>query len=570
MQSARELALQHSPQLTSQLARLEEGHEHSWHILQQAGARHEPLVLNWRTSPACCVIDLKRTLQQGLVHGGLGWGLSVSELVMKCGHLSRPGLIIGHAAQPLLGLSFPNLKRLELHGCHFTSPDLLRATGKSSVESLLQRLTHISLLHCSCSSEEVTEQLSQALGQLPGLCSVHVTSTGISSGVLQACGSRITTLTYQHTGPRHMSDDWDQLAAGISCTPNLLSLTLSTDKGAHAASSAQLQQLAQACPQLQTLSLPCSTINQAGLDVLLAMQQLQQVELGAIKPLQASRAHAPCRWQRLVVREPVYAPCITLLPLAAIPSISLPGLALADLHAIEADPSSWLFRLSSGGVGSLSSAEALREAVHCLLAHPGLRPTQPGQLHVHSAACSSQRASPFKLPLSGVGPLLAEMRPLMVRLGTQRLVLDGLVLAGDEVAALGCADARLSHLDVRECAILPDFWEKLLTAMPHVARVHVAKRARGDHMARLQHLCVTATRSVTLVFGPRALSAEEAAQLGAACGPSIHREQVVVMTEEPLVVPAGRQGLGAASHPGCTHAVAQVHTAIHVRPAAVA
>jgi hypothetical protein len=135
----------------------------------------------------------------------------------QCGHATSR-LILGPAAQPLLGLSFPNLRKLELHGCHLASAELLQSGG-----SLLQHLAHISLVNCSCSSDAVTQQLSRVLGQLPSLHSMHLTSRGISPSVLQHCGSCLTSLSFKHTGPNHMSVDWELFSAAISCTPNLTS-----------------------------------------------------------------------------------------------------------------------------------------------------------------------------------------------------------------------------------------------------------------------------------------------------------------------------------------------------------
>ncbi|KAJ9532463.1 hypothetical protein QJQ45_010514 [Haematococcus lacustris] len=222
-----------------------------------------------------------------------------------------------------------------------------------------------------------------------------------------------------------------------------------------------LAELLQALPHLHTLQLPGATVlDQQELDTLLAATQITSLQLRGVTGLDASRANAPCSWQRLELTGAVEGPDIMYLPLH---SLSQP-LVLGRLKISEAD----------------ILDPVVPAALH-LVAEAIKVPVQIKEVQLTRLGQSQQHLNPFE-PIVPTVALLQQQRADLAVLPAMlqplkccgKVQVSGLyeVTAADVLAlAPWCRDCTHFELDGGTMEPSLEFWRQLLQLMPAVHKV---------------------------------------------------------------------------------------------------
>ncbi|KAJ9532430.1 hypothetical protein QJQ45_010546 [Haematococcus lacustris] len=243
-----------------------------------------------------------------------------------------------------------------------------------------------------------------------------------------------------------------------------------------------LAELLQALPLLHTLQLPLGTVRgQQQLNTLLAATQLTSLQLRGVTELHASRADAPCSWQRLELTGAVEGPDIMYLPLH---SLSKP-LVLGRLKVSEAD---------------ISDPE-VPAALH-LVAEAIKVPVQIKEVQLNMLGQSQQHLNPFE-PIVPTVALLQQQRADLAVLPAMlqplkccgKVQVSGLyeVTAADVlVLAPLCRDCTHFELDGGSMEPSLEFWRQLLQLMPAVQKVDFIRVKGGVSAAMHESLLLMA------------------------------------------------------------------------------
>ncbi|KAJ9532440.1 hypothetical protein QJQ45_010532 [Haematococcus lacustris] len=216
-----------------------------------------------------------------------------------------------------------------------------------------------------------------------------------------------------------------------------------------------LAELLQALPLLHTLQLPLVTVRgQQELDTLLAATQMTSIELRGVGGLDASRADAPCSWQRLELSGAVEGPDIMYLPLH---SLSQP-LVLGQLQISVEDTSD-----PEVAAALHLLAEAIKVPVKIKEVQLVLRSPEQRHEGITPALLQQQRVD--------LAQLVALLQPLQC---CGKVVVYRLHEVGAaDVLALAPLCRDCTHFVLSDASMDPslEFWRQLVQLMPTVYKV---------------------------------------------------------------------------------------------------
>ncbi|GFH24660.1 hypothetical protein HaLaN_22495, partial [Haematococcus lacustris] len=207
-----------------------------------------------------------------------------------------PGL-----AQQLLG-SFPSLTALTLDGLSVSSVALASLLSHPPLALQLQQLDIAHIISQNgdmpfCDEPGAVVPLFQGL-QLKQLSMAAILFEQPGPSLLpsfQPLAQHLTQLHLESRDITYSDEDLSFLREFMQPLVLLQVLTISNHYGLEG-----LTELLQALPQLHTLQLPDAAVSgQQQLNTLLAATQITSLQLGGVRGLDASRADAPCSWQRL-------------------------------------------------------------------------------------------------------------------------------------------------------------------------------------------------------------------------------------------------------------------------------
>ncbi|KAJ9532803.1 hypothetical protein QJQ45_010925 [Haematococcus lacustris] len=223
-----------------------------------------------------------------------------------------------------------------------------------------------------------------------------------------------------------------------------------------------LAELLQTLPLLHTLQLPLVAVRgQQELNTLLAATQITSLQLRGVTGLDASRADAPCNWQRLELTGAVEGPDIMYLPLHSLSQPLVLGqlqICVEDIPAPEVEAA---LHLLAAALHLL--AEAIKVPVQIKEVQLVLR--SPEQRHevITPALLQQQRVD--------LAHLVALLQPLQCCGKVVVYCLHEVGLADVLALAPLCRDC--THFVLSDASMDPslEFWRQLVQLMPAVYKV---------------------------------------------------------------------------------------------------
>ncbi|KAJ9532812.1 hypothetical protein QJQ45_010923 [Haematococcus lacustris] len=222
-----------------------------------------------------------------------------------------------------------------------------------------------------------------------------------------------------------------------------------------------LTELLQALPLLHTLQLPAFEVwGEQQLDTLLAATQLTSLQLRGVRGLDASRADAPCSWQRLELTGDIKWTTIVHLPLH---SLSQP-LALGSLD------------ISAEDIPDPVVAAALHRLAYVCKVPVKIKSMQSRTIKEVQLSMRSHRfiTPPLlqqqRVDLAQLVSLLQPLRSCVAKV----VVRDLHEVTGADVLALAplCRDCTQFELEGGSMEPSLDFWHQLVQLMPTVQHVN--------------------------------------------------------------------------------------------------